>query len=183
MDKETLAEIVQAVMARLNAPEEHLPTITRDLEEAGIEYAVVGGLALRFHNVLRQARSIDILVSQSSYPRIAKELVGRGYSPRPGSGRNLSYDRTGLAIPINLHVEGEIVNNHEVPSPLTIRMRRYGRWYCTLEFLVESKIRSGTSADVSDLTELIRENDLKQAFADRLNPSVRGTFVELVVGD
>jgi len=179
MDKKELEQIVQGVLEKLRSPEYHLPAITWDLEEIGVEYCVVGGLALRFHNLLRATDKVEILVSRATYAKIPDQLIGCGYEKRPGS-QHLYYVMTSLAIPLNVYVEGEDVGGLRLPNPKEVCVRFLGRNYCTLEFLVEWLVRAG---DRSNLAELITENDLTEEFAHRLDPDVRSRYIEILKDD
>jgi hypothetical protein len=50
MTEKELGELVQALLDELKNPEHQLPSICRDLEECGIDYAIIGSLAVRCHN-------------------------------------------------------------------------------------------------------------------------------------
>ena len=102
MDKESLTEIVRNVISELRDPEYHLPIVTRDLEECGIDYAIIGGLALRLHNVLRETDKIELLISKATSPRIAEYIIGCGYGRRPGSDRDLSAHDVSALMPSHL---------------------------------------------------------------------------------
>jgi hypothetical protein len=83
MDEKELTELVQALLHELNRPERYLATVVRDFEECGIDYAIIGSLAVRCHNYLRAGNDIDVLVSKEGFPEIAQLFIGRGYSYRP----------------------------------------------------------------------------------------------------
>jgi hypothetical protein len=89
MDEQDLAKLVRALLDELDDPERSLSTITRDFDECGIDYCVIGSLAVRIHNYLRAGDDIDVLISRDTYPKIEEFLIGHGYSRRPGSTRHL----------------------------------------------------------------------------------------------
>ncbi len=116
MDERELAELVQALLHELNDPERHLSSVVRDFDECGIDYCVIGSLAVRCHNYLRAGDDIDVLVSRETYPKIEEFLIGNGYSRRPGSERHLYLELPAGKIPVDIYVEGE-KRDDGVPLP------------------------------------------------------------------
>lgn len=51
------------------------------LTAEGIDYALLGGLALGEHGYPRLTQDIDLLLSPAGLARFQKRLVGRGYRP------------------------------------------------------------------------------------------------------
>src|SRR5215471_11231962 len=66
-----------------------LEAMTRRLDELGIPYAVVGGMALFVHGFRRFTEDVDILVSRDGLKKIHEELEGRGYLPPFTGSKNL----------------------------------------------------------------------------------------------
>ena len=60
---------------------ETLRRLAQDLEERGIEYAVIGAVALNQHGYQRFTHDIDLLMTPEGLDRFRAELVGRGYRP------------------------------------------------------------------------------------------------------
>ncbi len=58
-----------------------LRKITRRLEELGIPYAVVGGMAMFFHGYRRFTEDVDLLVTRDGLVEIHRRLEGLGYVP------------------------------------------------------------------------------------------------------
>jgi hypothetical protein len=58
---------------------DELHTIARTLHEAGIQYAVCGGLAVTIHGATRTTKDIDLLVAASEVPRILELVRRHGY--------------------------------------------------------------------------------------------------------
>ena len=178
MDEKELAELVQDLLHELNNPERHLSSIVRDFDECGIDYCVIGSLAVRCHNYLRFGSNIDVLLSKESYPKIEQFFIGNGYSYRPGSDRHLYVELLGGRIPLDIYVEGEKRGDGlPLPDPRTLRIKVLGRWYASLSLLITLKIRAD---DLGDVFEMIGKNDLKEDFADSLAPDVRKKFVQML---
>src|ERR1700726_3855311 len=58
-----------------------LKRITRRLEQLGIPYAIVGGMAMFFHGYRRFTDDVDILVTPEGLQEIHAKLEGLGYTP------------------------------------------------------------------------------------------------------
>ncbi len=178
MDEKELAELVKALLHELNNPERQLSTIVRDFEECGIDYCVIGSLAVRCHNYVRFGDDIDVLVSKETYPKINQFFIGNGYSYRPGSDRHLYCEFLGGRIPLDIYVEGEERGEgFPLPDPRTSRIKAFSRWYASLPLLITLKIRAD---DLGDVYQMIEENELKEDFADNLEPDVRDRFLGIV---
>lgn len=59
--------------------QEAFRNITARLREIGVDYAVVGGMALLQHGYRRYTEDVDLLVTNEGLKRIHAELVGLGY--------------------------------------------------------------------------------------------------------
>ena len=78
--------------------------ITSKLNNAGIKYSVVGGIALAFHDVPRFTRDIDILVLPEDVPRISVILKDSGYSE---SADPWTFKRVNLTLHRFAKIKGE----------------------------------------------------------------------------
>jgi hypothetical protein len=178
MDEKDISSLVQSLLEELKNPERHLSSVVRDFDECGIDYCVIGSLAVRFHNYLRYGDDIDILVSRETYPKIEQFFIGNGYSYRPGSDRHLYIELLGGRIPLDIYVEAEKrESGFPLPDPRASRIKRLGRWYASLPLLITLKIRAD---DLGDVFQMIEGNELREDFADSLEQDVRDRFVEMV---
>src|SRR5271156_6744968 len=75
-----------------------LRKITNRLNEMGIPYAVVGGLALFQHGLRRFTEDVDILVTKDNLRRIHNELEGVGYLPPYARSKHLRDTELGVRI-------------------------------------------------------------------------------------
>lgn len=169
-------------------------TLTRlaaDLDAAGIDYAVVGAIALNQHGYRRFTEDIDILLSREGLDVFQRQLVGRGYRLAfPDASR--SFRSTGENVPIDVIVAGDYPGDGRpkpvrYPDPADAAVVIDGVKTVTLEKLIEFKLASGLTApdrlrDLADVQELIRALALGSQFAERLDPSVREKFGELQRG-
>jgi len=165
-----------------------LAKITRDLKEHGIDYMVIGALALFEHGYARLTEDIDLVLRPEGLEVFHRELIGLGYLPAfQGAKKRLC--STTEDITIEVLTTGEYPGDGKpkpvsIPDPSTASIEIDGVRFVTLEKLVELKLASGMTAphrlkDLADVQELIKIRDLQAAFAERLDPYVREKFLEL----
>src|SRR5256884_9900471 len=58
-----------------------LKRIAQQLDDHGIDYAVIDGVALNRHGYRRFTEDIDLLLTKEALERFQQELVGLGYRP------------------------------------------------------------------------------------------------------
>jgi hypothetical protein len=161
--------------------------ISRRLDELGIAYAVVGGMALNRHGLRRFTDDVDILVTPDALKTIHERLVGLGYLPPHGKSKHLR--DTELGVKIEFLTTGDYPGDGKpkpvvFPDPADVSVRIDDTDVINLETLIELKLASGMSnagrvKDLGDVQELIRTLDLPAAFGDKLNPYVQPAFAAL----
>ncbi len=165
-----------------------LESLRRRLAEEGIPFAVVGAIALRQYGVVRATEDIDIVTTPEGLTRIHETLVGRGIVPR-GPGLRKRLRETEHVVNIDVITSGEHAGSQEspvvYPSPDSSTFVEIdGLRYPTLESLITFKIASGVwgrrDQDLVDIQKLIRCNGLTEAFAERLAPTLRETYLTLL---
>src|SRR5260221_9625126 len=78
---------------------EALERVTHRLEQEGIAYAVIGGMALSAHGYDRFTSDVDLLTTQEGLDAIHEKLVGRGYVPSfSGARKSLRDTQAGVTI-------------------------------------------------------------------------------------
>ena len=173
---------------KASAVQTTLRRIVKRLDELGVPYAVVGGLALFFHGYRRFTEDVDILVTKDDLKRIHEKLEGLGYLP-PFEGSKHLRD-TDSGVKIEFLTTGEYPGDGKVkavafPNPADVRVEGAGVWFLSLPSLVELKLASGITnplrgKDIVDVQELISVLNLGADFAGQLNPFVQDKFLELV---
>jgi hypothetical protein len=165
-----------------------LANITRDLKEHGIDYMVIGALALFEHGYVRLTEDIDLVLTPEGLEAFHRELIGLGYLPAfPGARKRLRSTAEGITVEVML--TGEYPGDGKpkpvtIPEPSGASTEINGIKVVTLEKLIELKLASGISAphrlkDLADVQELIKIRKLQPEFAEQLDPYVRGKFLEL----
>jgi hypothetical protein len=158
-----------------------LRRVVKRLEKAGIPYAVVGGMAVIAHRYVRTTGDVDILLTADGFAEFKRLLVPKHYELQPGRKRRFK-DRTN-GVTIDILVTGSFPGSGKpgpiaFPDPMlaseVVRDVRVLR----LTTLVELKLAAHRHRDFGDVVELIRFNNLDEAFADRLHPSLRRDYLE-----
>ena len=166
---------------------EALHKVTSRLNELGIPYAVVGGMALFRHGLRRFTEDVDLLVNKDDLKTIHHKLSGLGYLPPFTNSKHLR--DTQLGVRIEFLTAGDYPGDGKpkpvsFPEPLSFSFEADGINYINLSKLVELKLASGMTnpgrlKDLSDVLELIKTVNLPIDFANQLDASVRGKFEDL----
>jgi hypothetical protein len=167
---------------------ETLRTLANRLQQEGLDYALIGGMALVAHGYRRFTEDVDILMTKEMLQIFRERLVGRGYVPAfNGALRSFRDARTGVRIEVV--TTGDYPGDGKpkavaFPDPSQVRFERDGLWLITLEKLIELKLASGLSAphrlkDLSDVQDLIIRLKLPLDLADQLDVSVRAEYRRL----
>jgi hypothetical protein len=164
-----------------------LRSIAARLDQLGVPYAVVGGMALVGHGYERTTVDVDVLVTPEGLATVHLKLEGLGYVPPFAGSKNFRDVETGVRI--EFLVSGQYPGDGKpkpiaFPDPSGVAEEIEGVRYIGLVSLVELKLASGMTGkgrrkDLADVQELIRALGLDRGFADRLNPYVRDTYLEL----
>ena len=164
-----------------------LANLTRDLKEHGIDYMVIGALALFEHGYARLTEGIDLVMTREGLEDFHRELIGLGYRPAfPGTKKRL---RSTDGVTIEIMTTGEYPGDGKpkpvsIPEPSTASVEIDGIRIVTFEKLIELKLASGMTAphrlkDLADVQELIKIRGLGPEFSEQLDPYVREKFLEL----
>jgi hypothetical protein len=157
------------------------------LDQLGIPYAIVGGMALNEYGYRRVTVDVDVLLTRDSLQRFKDHWLGRGYVERSPGTRGLR--DTDLNVTINVLVTGDYPGDGQpkpvqFPDPAQVAIRDGGLALLPLAKLVELKLASGISApqrmrDLSDVLELRKHAQLSCELAGALDPWVRAKYLEL----
>jgi hypothetical protein len=157
------------------------------LDELGIPYAVVGGMALSAHGFVRATVDVDILVTPQGLADIHRELEGRGYLPPFAGSKQLKDTETGVRV--EFLVAGQFPGDGKpkpvaFPDPARVSVVVDGIRYVGLPTLIELKLASGMTnlgrmKDLGDAQEVIRVLHLPLDFSQQLNAYVRPKYEEL----
>lgn len=168
---------------------ETLRKLTDDLEAHGIDYVVIGAVALNQHGYQRFTSDIDLLMTKEGLEKFRQELVGLGYAAK-FSGAKKTFRDTTRNVPIEIITSGEYPGDGEVkplsfPKPEEASVLINGVKTLTLEMLISLKLASGMTnlqrqKDLVDVAELIKRKALGLPFVAKLHPYVHAKFQELL---
>jgi hypothetical protein len=166
-----------------------LSRLARDLREHEIDYVVIGALALLAYGYPRFTEDIDVVLTPSGLEKFHELLVGRGYVPASAGARK-RLKSTADGTPVEIIASTEYPGDGKpkpisFPNPTDDAVEIEGINFPTLEKLIELKLASGMTApdrlkDLADVQELIKIRGLSVDHAEKLNPYVRGKFIELL---
>lgn len=165
-----------------------LTKLAHALENAGIDYAIVGGMALVLHGYVRATQDIDVLLSTKGLEAFTRTLVGRGFvAAFPGAIRAFRDSETGVIIEIL--ISGEFPGDGrpkpvKFPEPQRASIYKENIRVVSLRTLIEMKLASGLSApnrlkDLADVQELIQCLNLERSMVLHLNESVQAEYIRL----
>ena len=104
------------------AVDETLARLCRRLTEEGIEYALIGGMALVAYGCVRFTNDVDVLTTRDGLTRVHERLVGLEYRPAfPGSRKKLRDTQSG--VDIEFITTGEFPGDRK-PKPVAFRIPR-----------------------------------------------------------
>lgn len=167
---------------------ETMRRLARRLQEEGIDYAVVGAMALAAHGYPRFTLDVDILLTAEGLQRFHERLVGRGYVLAfPGALKTFRDAET--KVKIEVLTSGEYPGDGKpkpvsFPVPARHLFENEVAHFLTLEKLIELKLASGMTAphrlrDLADVQDVILALQLPQDFTQKLDTSVRLEYERL----
>jgi hypothetical protein len=155
--------------------------VAQKLEEAGIEHAIAGGMAVNAHKHARTTVDVDFLVTAEGLERFLGLFVPSEFRRVPGRARRFLDPSTDLTF--DLLVTGLFPGSGEpgpiaFPDPSQVAETISNQRVLNLRTLVELKLAAGRYKDFGDVVELIRVNRLDETFASQLSPTVREHYTE-----
>jgi len=165
-----------------------LHRLNRRLEEEGISYALMNGMALISHGCQRYTENVDILLTAEGLTAFREKCIGRGYVPA-FAGAQKTFRDTANNVQIEIITTGEYPGDGKpkpvaFPDPAQASIEREGIRVIVLEKLIELKLASGLSAahrlrNLADVQDLIVALDLPIDLAERIDASVRDEYRRL----
>jgi hypothetical protein len=185
---EELAQEIDGFFMKTDRVWETMTRAARRLEEADIEYGVIGGMALTLHGFVRPTADVDILVSRENLDKVHLSLVGRGFLPAfTGARKGLRDTTTGVKV--DFITTGEYPGDGKpkavrFPDPALTTIDRLGYRVIELPRLIELKLASGLTnplrlRDLSDVQDLIVNLDLPREIADEIDSSVQDEYLRM----
>ncbi|HSF15472.1 MAG TPA: hypothetical protein VLK65_07955 [Vicinamibacteria bacterium] len=170
---------------------ETLRALVSRLNQEGLDYAIIGAMALAAHGYRRFTEDVDILLTPEALVQFRERLLGLGYLPA-FSGAKKTFRDTRTGVKIEVMTTGEYPGDGKpkpvvFPHPVEARIDKESLWVIKLEELIELKLASGLSAphrlkDLADVQELILHLRLPLELSKRLHDSVRSEYERLWLG-
>jgi hypothetical protein len=167
---------------------ETLRRLGQRLDEEGIPYTLIGGMALILHGYERFTKDVDIVLTKESLALFREKCLGRGYLPA-FTGAQKTFRDTISNVRIEIITTGEYPGDGKpkpvaFPDPAQVSIEREGIRIIQLEKLIELKLASGLSAphrlrDLADVQDLIVNLNLPIDLVERLDASVRDEYRRL----
>jgi hypothetical protein len=164
-----------------------LRKIAGKLNELGIDYVIVGGMAMFQHGYRRFTDDVDLLVTREGLEEVHRALEGLGYRPPFQGSKHLRDTEHGVKI--EFLVTGAFPGDGKpkpvaFPTPATVVDEIDGVRYINLASLIELKLASGMTnrermRDLSDVMAIIQAVGLPRDFAAKLNPFVQDKYRQL----
>jgi hypothetical protein len=156
--------------------------LVKRLEKANIAYAIVGGLAVFFHEHRRATNDVDILLSEEGFNEFRKRWVGKNYESVPGGRGHRFVDRMNQ-VKLDILVTGFFPGSGKpgpiaYPDPEQVRETIKNIQVVNLTTLIQLKLAARRHQDFADVVSLIRAHQLDESFLDRLHPSIRSDYIE-----
>ncbi len=158
------------------------------LETLGIDYNLIGAIALNQHGYKRFTEDIDLLMTKEGLEKFHAELIRVGCRPK-FEGARKQFRTTTENVTVEVITTGEypgdgLPKTVSFPDPKESYEVIDGLKTISLEKLIELKLASGMTAphrlkDLADVQEMIRIKGLTADFANHLDVSVQEKFLEL----
>jgi hypothetical protein len=169
---------------------QRLERFTRCLNEAGVEYALVGGQAVALWvatidpAAVRTTKDVDVLLNRTDLPaaRAAARSAGMDYFEIMGVGMFIDREDPNPRHGVHLVWAGEKVRPHEpVPAP-SVEDRQTlpgGRQVVSLQKLVEMKLTAFRDQDRVHLRDMIDVGLIDDAVARQLPTELAKRLTQL----
>lgn len=151
------------------------------LEEHDIRYVVIGATAMGVHQFRRATEDVNLCMRAADLEKFRQQLVGKRYQSVEGRPRRFYDPETQVTFDILVadKLAGRTDKNKTVrfPDP-DEAIILHGLPTVTLDRLIALKLVTWRHKDFADVISLIRANDLREDFADRLPEELRIVYVQ-----
>jgi hypothetical protein len=155
--------------------------LAQQLQQAGIPYAILGGMAVNAHGAERTTKDLDILLTPAGLQQFRQQFVGSAFDPVPNRSRRFVDRQNNVSVDILVtgHFPGRGgPGPFAFPDPTQASEEIDQLRVVTLEQLIQLKLAARRYYDFGDVVFLIRVHNLDESFADCLHESVRRDYIE-----
>jgi hypothetical protein len=156
-----LRRLGQSVKPDISHVDEAVEPTRALLEAAGVEYKVVGDIAVIHHGYQRFTADIDVLVERDAMEKITPLVSEHGF--RQIRNRQLQHVATGVLV--DVLVEGEQmarVGAPAFPDPSVVAASPSDARVVGFAPLLELKLHARRAQDIADVVELLKRIDEAQ---------------------
>jgi hypothetical protein len=155
--------------------------LVRRLKRAGIDHAIVGGMAVNVHGYERTTKDVDVLLTRDGFEEFKRRFVPKNYNLKPGLKRR--FVDCANNVDVDVLVTGLYPGSGKpgpiaYPDPRDVGTPAKKIPVVDLVTLVQLKLAARRYLDFGDVVYLIRANKLDESFQERLHKSVRQDFIE-----
>lgn len=156
-----------------------LRRIVKRLENAGIAYAVMGGVAVNAHGHRQTTDDVDLILTAESFARFQELFLRTKYDLLSGRRRRF-IDRIN-SVPLDIVTSGTSAGRWKkspvvFPDPAKVPEIIDNIVYVNLKTLIELKLASRRFRDLGDVTALIAVHNLDESFLQNLHPSLHNDY-------
>jgi hypothetical protein len=155
--------------------------LVRRLKNAGIPYAVMGGMAVNAHRHERTTKDVDVLLTPAGFDEFRRLFVPKHYENVEGRSRRFVDKANQRTIDVLLtgHYPGR---GHPgpiaFPDPDEVKESINSIEVVNLVNLIQLKLAARRHQDFADVVSLIKYNNLDEPFLPNLHRSVRQDYIE-----
>jgi hypothetical protein len=152
-----LRRFARAMAPELPAVDEALGDVRRLLQDAGVRFKLVGGVAVVHHGYARTTEDIDVLVETGALARLQPMLGSHGFER--SSDARIRHVATGVRVDLLFAGSPMPRGDGTYPSPEALLGSPRDPSIVALPGLLGLKLRSRRHRDLADIVELLKRLD------------------------
>jgi len=155
--------------------------VVESLEQAGIPYAVMGGMAVNAHGHRRTTGDVDFLLTPDGFADFTRRFVPTEFERLPRRPRRFVDKANGVTFDVLLagvYPGSGRPGPVAFPDPTAAGQIIEQVRVIDLPTLIQLKLAAHRHQDFADVVNLIRTRSLDESFQPRLHPSVHRDFIE-----
>jgi hypothetical protein len=155
--------------------------LVRRLQRAGLAYAIVGGMAVFAHRYRRTTDDLDVLLTPDGFAEFRRRFVPKNYATVPNRSRRFVDKQNNVNLDVlvtGLYPGTGAPGPFAYPNPADVAAPINKVQVVDLPNLIQLKLAARRHQDFADVVNLIKFNNLDEAFVANLHPSVHRDFIE-----
>jgi hypothetical protein len=160
---------------------ETMRRVAARLEEAGIAYVIMGGMAVNAHGHERTTKDVNFLVTQNGLAEFRRKFVPSTIDAVPRRPQRFLDRET--SVTFDMLVTGHFPGSGRpgpiaFPNPADVGEMKKDNRVVNLPTLIQLKLAARRHQDYADVVNLIHMHKIDEAFLSQLDPSVHRDFIE-----